>query len=352
MTKVNINFIYKGNTIRIQCERNDYMKDIIKGYLIKISKDMNDVYFMYNGSKINKELKLNQVNNKDKEINILVNDINDKNTKNKEEVSKQNKNVKCPECGNICLIDFKDYKITLNKCINKHSRENVLLYEYNDLQNNNELNAVCSECNKNKNEAYNNQLYKCCSCKVNLCLSCKTKHNKDHILIDYKFENYLCNAHGKKYISYCEECNTNLCDICKKEHNIFHNYSSLNSLITSKKNNIKELRIKIDYFKKEINDIIYKFNKIVDNLEIYYNINNNIINNYNIKNINYEILMNIKNIYNYNEKVIKDIDEIVNENKIRNKIKYIYNIYYKMMTKNEIIIKYKYEKNKKKKKTK
>ena len=40
-------------------------------------------------------------------------------------------------------------------------------------------------------------------------------------------------------------------------------------------------------------------------MEIYFNISNNIINNYNIKNKNYEILMNINNIYDNNEKVIK-----------------------------------------------
>ena len=51
--------------------------------------------------------------------------------------------------------------------------------------------------------------------------------------------------------------------------------------------------------------------------------------------------MNNNNIYNYNEKIIKDINEIINENKIENKIKHIYNIYDKIITKNEIIINYK-----------
>jgi len=53
--------------------------------------------------------------------------------------------------------------------------------------------------------------------------------------------------------------------------------------------------------------------------------------------------MNKNNIYNYNEIVIQDINEILNEKKIENKMKFIYNIYDKMITKdeNEIIIKYK-----------
>jgi len=78
-------------------------------------------------------------------------------------------------------------------------------------------------------------------------------------------------------------------------------------------------------------------------MEIYYNINNDIMNNYNRKNKNYEILMNINNISNNNEIIIKDINDIIKEYQIENKIKLIYKIYDKMMIKNEkeIILKYK-----------
>ena len=103
MTDVNLDFIYQGNAIRIQGKRNEYVKDIVKRYIVKIGKDLNDIYFMSNGNKINQELKLEEINNKDKEIKVLVNDINDKNINNKEEESKQNKDILCPECGNICL---------------------------------------------------------------------------------------------------------------------------------------------------------------------------------------------------------------------------------------------------------
>ena len=97
------------------------MKDIIKRYIIKLGKDLNDVYFTCNGNKINEKLKLEEINNKENEIKILVNDINDKNADNKGEMSNQNEDIICPECGNVCLIDINDYKIRLNKCINKHN---------------------------------------------------------------------------------------------------------------------------------------------------------------------------------------------------------------------------------------
>jgi len=64
----------------------------------------------------------------------------------------------------------------------------------------------------------------------------------------------------------------------------------------------------------------------MDNMEIYYNINNNIINNYDKKYKNYEKLINIKNIDNYNEIIIKDIDENIKKIKLKIKLK-IYIIY-------------------------
>ena len=136
MTEVNLDFIYQGNAIKIQRKRNEYMKDILKRYIVKIGKNIKDVYFICNGNKINEQLKLEEINNKENEIKILVNDVKDNNTENKGKISKKNKDVICPECGNICILDINDYKIKLDKCINNHSKENILLDEYNDLQKN------------------------------------------------------------------------------------------------------------------------------------------------------------------------------------------------------------------------
>ena len=179
MNEINLNFIYNANTINVQCKRNEYMKDIFKRYLIKINKDINDVYFICNGNKINGELKLEEINNKDNEIKILVNDINDKITENKD-ILRQSKDIICPDCGEICLFNIKDYKIILNNCKKKHIRENILLDEYDNLQKINELNILCDICKKNKNEIFKSKLYKCCKCKINICPLCKTKHDKEH----------------------------------------------------------------------------------------------------------------------------------------------------------------------------
>ena len=52
-----------------------------------------------------------------------------------------------------------------------------------------------------------------------------------------------------------------------------------------------------------------------------------IINNYNKKERNYEILYNIDKIINYNNIVINDINQINDENNIENKFYYINDIY-------------------------
>ena len=75
MEEITLDFIYKENSNKIQCNRHEYMKDIFIKYLFKINKGKNDVYFICNGNKINEELKLEQINNKDNEIKILVNDV-------------------------------------------------------------------------------------------------------------------------------------------------------------------------------------------------------------------------------------------------------------------------------------
>ena len=339
MSNIILDFIYKGNSTKIQCKRNEYMKDIFKRFLIRINKDIKDVYFMCDGSIIDEEIKLEEFKNKDKEIKILVNDIDDEN--NEEEIE-QNNDIICPECGEICLIDIKYYKIILDKCINKHNGENIFFDEFDDLQKIKKLNILCSICNRNKNDIFKSRLFKCYNCKINLCPLCKSKHNKEHLLIDYELNNCLCNEHGERNISYCKECYMNLCSQCQSEHNKNHNYYSLDKLIANEENNINELRINIDKLKYEIKDIIDKFNKVIDNLEKYYNLNKDIITNYNnINNKNYQVLMNINNIKIYNEIVIKDINEIINENKIENKIKNIFNIYNKMTTTKEIKIIYK-----------
>ena len=57
---------------------------------------------------------------------------------------------------------------------------------------------------------------------------------------------------------------------------------------------MEKLKLKID----DMTNIINTYNKVIENIEIYYNIEMDILNNYNINNLNYEILQNINDINN------------------------------------------------------
>ena len=79
---------------------------------------------------------------------------------------------------------------------------------------------------------------------------------------------------------------------------------------------------------KDIKEIINKLNEVMENIEIYYNICNNIINNYNIKNRNYQILKNMKEVINIDS--IEDINNLTTDKNINNKFSKIIDMYNKM----------------------
>ena len=237
MEKIILNFNYKGQEVKIQCKKNENINDILKRYANKINENINNIYFINNGNILNNNINLEEINNKDNKVNILVYDINN----NKERIIKtESKDIMCPKCGENCLIEIKDYKINLNKCDNKHNINNILLSEYNNTQIIDEKKIKCNKCFKNKLEIYNNKIYICCNCNINLCPLCKSNHNNKHILIDYQLKNYICNIHGERYMSYCKECEKNICDICELMHNKNHNLINHRDIINNRDNNIKE----------------------------------------------------------------------------------------------------------------
>jgi len=126
-------FIYEGKEIKIQYNNiEDKMEDIINKFEKIVKEENNNLCYMYNGDKINEELKLNQIikDKNEKNINILV--YNNK-YEEKEIILKE---IICPKCKKNILINIKDYKINLYGCKNGHKIENILLNEYENIQKN------------------------------------------------------------------------------------------------------------------------------------------------------------------------------------------------------------------------
>jgi len=292
------------------------MKDICSKFASKSQFDMKNLYFIYGSNILNLELAYNElINEIDKDRNsmsILVYENNNKIIKNDGTI--KSKDIICPKCGENCLIEINNYKIKLYDCKNGHNINNILLNEYNNTQNINLNNIICNKCNNNnKNISYNHQFFKCLTCKQNICPKCKSIHDNNHNIINYDNINYICHMHNDYFISYCNKCKMNLCIQCKLKHDKNHEIISFENIypnIEEIKEELNEFKNRIDNFKKNINDIIKMLNKVKEDIDIYYNINYDLIYKFEIQKKNYHILKNINCIKN-NINIINDIEEII-----------------------------------------
>lgn len=66
----------------------------------------------------------------------------------------------CPTCKENCLIEIKDYKISLYGCKNYHRKNNILLSEFKETQKINISDIICNICKeRNKGNTHNNDFY-------------------------------------------------------------------------------------------------------------------------------------------------------------------------------------------------
>ena len=330
MAKVEFN--YKGIITIMLCSEKDKMEEICKKYAIKSLLDINNLYFLYSGKKIDLQLEFEQIINKiDKErkiMSILVYEINQENI-NTNSCKIKSKFPICKECNENIKFDIDDYKIKCSGCKNGHSNI-MLINEYIDNQIIDISKIKCKECINNKYTIYNNEIYLCSECKIILCPLCKSKHNKTHHIIDYDLKDNICLKHNEIYISYCNVCKINICLKCLKDHKS-HKTILYSDIIPDKNellNKLNDFRNTINIFNESIKVIVNKFNNIKENIEILYSIYHDMINNYEDKHRNYEILMSLNSIKNNN--IIKELNNINQTDNINKKFESILNIYDKI----------------------
>jgi len=64
MENIVLNFNYLGQEIKMQCKKSEYINNILMRYTNKVNKDINNIFFIYNGTIItNKNIKLEEINN-------------------------------------------------------------------------------------------------------------------------------------------------------------------------------------------------------------------------------------------------------------------------------------------------
>ena len=340
---VSIEFEYQQTKTIVQANLNDRFETVLNKYKTKTNVDINNLCYLANGRNIDKndiiEDILNANDKQNKKMKILVNDTNSYDIQNNNLI--KSKDIICPECKELCKIDIKDYRIKLYDCKMGHVKENLKLDEFINTQNIDISKIICDKCKvNNKAESYKNKFYKCCECNMNLCSLCKSKHDNTHSIIDYDDKDYICNKHEQSFLKYCENCKINICLSCLEDHKNHKMVGYEEKIINIKaiRKRMNELKNMINKFKENIEETIMKFHKVIEYIENFYNLNNdlyNILNYYEKnKNVNYQKLINLNNI---NENINNEIKNIINNYSYGhnlNKLVYLYN---NMYNKNEEI---------------
>ena len=200
------------------------------------------------------------------------------------------------------------------------------------------LNIKCEICKiKNKVNCLNNEFYKCLTCDINICPTCKSFHKSNHFIINYEQKNYACNKHNQKYIKYCNKCYKNICYLCKDEHkkHMKISFNDIKPNINEINNNLNEIKKELNLFKDNIKEIINILNELANIIDIYYEIHNNILMNYEEENTNFQIIQNVKQI-NENNEINNILNNINKSTNIKDKLYNIINLYNNINSEKEI----------------
>ena len=145
-------FNFNGSNTLIQCLEGDNMKDICIKYSSKINIDINSIYFLYGGNKVNLDLTFeqsaNSMDKNKKKMNILVYQL-------------EKEGFVCPKCGESIKLDTKlidNICLSNNDIINnllgiKGQLENIINY----IVNKKEINSIDNQI-KNINIIINNAI--------------------------------------------------------------------------------------------------------------------------------------------------------------------------------------------------
>jgi len=337
-----VNFNYKGIKTTVQCNIDDSFDKIIQKFSLKctdISSD--DLYFIYNGKMLDLNLSFleaaNEIDKERKVMDVLVNEkLDEENNVNSK--MKKSKYIICPQCKENINISIKDFTINLEDCKNGHKEKNIFFDEFEKTQFIDQSKIICDQCKKiKKSETFENRFFICYSCNKFLCPLCKNEHNKEHHLIDYEQKDFICNKHYESYTSYCNKCKNDICVLCLKEHNGHEiiNYGDIIPDVNILEEDLNKLKKIINDYKKSMNEIIAKIKKVVDNLDNYYNIYNNMIKNFDIKKRNYNLIVNIIYMNKYNDDFMDALNEIARNKNMKKKLNDIFLMYCKMTYKED-----------------
>ena len=351
----NFTFIFNGIEILIPYKQKEKLSSIFQRFCIKIGVQRENLNFLCNGKILDDQITEDKIPINQNGKRFIYVDNNNYNSDFKSQDVIINSNVIiCPECQESASISVDNYHLIISKCKNGHKIENIKIKDFEDTQKINISKIICDQCKiKNMGNCQDNLFFRCCECKQNLCLLCKTCHNPSHNIFNYFNKYYTCEEHGETFISYCYDCESNLCFICEENHNT-HKIKSFKNLFYEDKDKLKEeldkFKKNIDIMKEKINNFKQICDKVIESYNILYSIKKVIYDNINLKKRNIHNLNNQKIFIN---QINEDIEQIIKEINITFNFSHLLNIYEqieynKQIHKNYIIIKYKINKDRNK----
>ena len=335
---VEIEFKYFQDEIKVQVNLDDYFT-LAKNRFYQKSRLMeNSVLFLHNTFSIDETKTIKEIMNSNEKFKKSMRiDVFPLYIEKNENLITESKEIICPKCSEQCRIKIENYFINFFDCKNNHHII-IPLDKFKESQKIDLSKIKCNICHiKNMGNTSDNNIFYCRNCKINICILCREKHNKNHSIILYKQKNYICPMHNDSYYKYCYNCKMNICMLCSQSH-LNHKLESFDNIIAdpdSKRTELDKLKNQIDIFNSNVKKIIKGLNQLIENMETYYNIFNDIFNNYDVKDKNYQVLKNINQI-NSNTNIYKEIYEINQSKNYGDKINKILYIYYKMKGKNDL----------------
>ena len=325
-----IEFIYEGKTTNMEFNSDEKMRDIFKKFENKSSLTNKKLFYLHGGNLINEDMILDKIIDKTRKlknkISIYVYEDKESNSKLDNKSPIKPKIIICPECKENIKLDIIDFKINLYECKNGHKIDNILLNEFEEIQRIELDKIICDNCKvSNKSNSYNNKFYKCLTCKRNICPLCSINHDKMHKIINYDDKYYKCEDHSENYISFCETCKKNICLLCNGHEN--HEKINFKDIIPNKESLLKkldELKNKMYLIKTQLKMLKSLLDEVLDNLQKYYKIFEEIILNYDNNKRNYESIHNLNQLINNN--IVDELDKLINNNIITSKYNIFFNI--------------------------
>ena len=333
---VEIEFNFDQTTTKIQSKPEESFQDAINKFLQMSKLEPGSVNFLLNDKEINPnesvESHMSELDKQNQTMKLIVSKAN-KVDKDKEKIFTKSKDIICPVCNELCRIAIEDNMIKLFGCINGHEIEDIRFIDFPETQKINQSDIICNICkSKNKGNFQDDQFFRCLTCKLNLCLLCKPNHDSNHNIILYNQKNYICPVHNDSFIRYCSDCHKNFCFSCDehKEHSTVF-LGDIKPNIEQKKQILTELKTNIDQVNLTIKELIDKLNGFTEYINQFYEINKNILENYENNKRNFQILKNL-DVINSNNKIFEILKNI-NIDNINGKVYDILNLYNNMYIK-------------------